>query len=72
MFNGGMVNAPEKPLTLPAMARQLRVPTTWLKAEADAGRLPCVRAGRAYLFDAATVIAAVAERARRGEVSAND
>lgn len=42
-------------LHAPALARRLRVPASWLRSEADAGRLPCLRAGRRYLFDAYTV-----------------
>lgn len=39
------------PLHLGAMARRLRVPSTWLRAEAEAGRIPHLRAGSAFLFD---------------------
>lgn len=37
------------------LAGILRVPERWLRAEAEAGRLPHVRAGRAILFDRATI-----------------
>ena len=46
------------------MARILRVPVAWLRDEADAGRLPHVRAGRAYLFDPETVARLLLERAK--------
>ena len=46
------------------LARRLRVPTTWLEAEAAAGRLPHLRAGRQVLFEPATVERILAERAR--------
>ena len=53
---------------LPAglMARRLRVPVRWLKAEADAGRVPHVRAERAYLFDPESVERVLVDRARDG------
>ncbi len=55
------------PKLLPAgpMARHLRVPVRWLKAEAEAGRLPHVQAERVLLFDPETVEKVLVERARR-------
>jgi hypothetical protein len=54
---------------LPAgpMARRLRVPVRWLKHEADAGRVPHVRAERAYLFDPVAVEASLLKRAGQVE-----
>jgi hypothetical protein len=52
-------------MPLVATARLLSVPSAWLRAEADAGRLPCLRAGPAYLFDVDTVEQLLLERARR-------
>lgn len=52
------------PLRLPLMAKRLGVPSSWLRAEADAGRVPHLRAGGAYLFDARTVERIVGARAR--------
>jgi hypothetical protein len=46
-------------------ARWLRVPVSWLRAEAEAGRIPCLRAGKAILCDFAAVEAALLERARQ-------
>ena len=48
---------------LSVLARRLRVPTRWLRAEAESGRLPAVRAENQYLFDAATVERILLERA---------
>jgi hypothetical protein len=48
------------------MARRLRVTVKWIKAEADAGRLPCVKADRTYLFDPEAVEAVLVERAKGG------
>lgn len=50
-------------LPLSPMARVLGVPAGWLRSEADAGRLPCVRCGRAYLFSRTAVEAALARQA---------
>jgi len=45
-------------------ARLLRVPAKWLRAEAEAGHLPCLKAGNAILFDVATVQERLLQRAR--------
>ena len=52
-------------LPLRSMARRLGVPLTWLRAEAAAGRIPALSAGKTYLCDAAAVEAALLERARQ-------
>ena len=39
----------------------------WLKAEADAGRIPCFRAGRKLLFDPDAVEQALLQRARQSQ-----
>jgi hypothetical protein len=44
----------------------------WLKAEADAGRIPCFKAGRKLLFDPEAVEKALLERARRSEPNGGD
>ena len=45
------------------LARRLRVPVRWLRAEAEAGRLPHVKAEKQLLFDAETVERLLLERA---------
>jgi len=50
-------------LTDSQMARTLRVTVRWLRAEADADRIPCVKAERRYLFSRQAVLRALAERA---------
>ena len=55
-----------KLLPIGPMARRLRVPIKWLRAEAKAGRLPHVEAGTAILFDPNTVEQILIERAQRG------
>lgn len=59
-----------RPALLPVgpMARRLRVPVAWLKAEADAGRVPSLRAGKAYLFSPEAVEKALVARAAGQEV----
>jgi excisionase family DNA binding protein len=50
-------------LSLPALADALKLPESWLKAEADAGRLPHLRIGKRYRFNRDAVLRALAERA---------
>lgn len=52
-------------LPLSRMARRLRVTAAWLRTEADAGRVPCLRAGKRYLFAPEAVERALADRASR-------
>ena len=52
-----------KLLTLPLMARRLRVTVRWLRREAEAGRVPSVPADRTILFNAEAVEQALIERA---------
>lgn len=53
-----------KLLGLNELADRTGLPVAWLKREADAGRLPCVRAGRRMFFDAEAVRQALTERQR--------
>ena len=50
-------------LPLGPMARRLRVTSAWLRAEADAGRVPCLRAGKRFLFAPEAVEHVLAARA---------
>lgn len=50
-------------LPINRMARRLRVTIAWLRAEADAGRVPCLRAGTRYLFAPEAVERVLLERA---------
>jgi len=54
-------------LPLGAMARRLRVTTAWLREEAEAGRVPHLKADKRYLFAPAAVERVLSERAA-GEV----
>jgi hypothetical protein len=59
-----MIHAPQL-VPLRVAARWLRVPAAWLCAEAEAGRIPCLRAGAAILCDPGAVESALLDRARR-------
>lgn len=48
------------------MARRLRVPQSWLRGEAEGGRVPCLRAGRQILFEPDATERVIVERARVG------
>jgi hypothetical protein len=52
-------------LPLNIVARRLRVPLKWLRAEAEAGGIPALRADNQFLCDLEAVEAALLERARR-------
>ena len=58
-------------LPLNRMARRVRVTCAWLRDEADAGRVPCLRAGKRYLFSPEAVERVLADRAAAGKVVAN-
>ena len=47
------------------MARRLRVTVRWLRAEAEAGRVPHLKAGKVILFNPETVEKVLLERARK-------
>jgi hypothetical protein len=51
-------------LPLSVVARRLRVTRTWLLGEAEAGRVPALRAGSRWLCDPAAVEKNLANRAR--------
>jgi excisionase family DNA binding protein len=50
-------------LSLPVLAKTMNLPEGWIKAEADAGRLPHLRIGKRYRFNLDAVIRALSERA---------
>ena len=63
---GGMKNGNTQLLSLPALALALNLPETWIKAEADAGRIPHLRIGKRYRFNSEAVVRTLAERAANG------
>jgi len=57
---------------LGVMARLVHVPTKWLRSEAEAGRVPALRAGNRYVFRLDIVSRIIADRAAQastGEAS---
>jgi excisionase family DNA binding protein len=50
-------------LSLPALAEVFKLPDSWIKAEADAGRIPHLKIGKRYRFNRDAVERALAERA---------
>ena len=51
---------------LGAAALRLRVPSKWLRHEAEAGRIPCLKAGSRLLFDVEHVGGLLRRQARKG------
>jgi hypothetical protein len=58
-----MANENHALLPIGPMARRLRVTVAWLRGEAEAGRIPCLKAAKRYLFAPDTVERVLAERA---------
>lgn len=50
-------------ITVRSMAARLRVPAKWLRQEALAGRVPCLRAGTAILVNPEAVESELCRRA---------
>jgi hypothetical protein len=60
-----METTPNDLVNVHGLARELRIPATWLQQEADAGRIPVLRIGRRRLFNLNVVRITLAERAGR-------
>ena len=58
-----MKNSDPQLLSLPALAEILKLPESWIKTEADAGRIPHLKIGRRYRFNRKAVVALLADRA---------
>ncbi|HEX2973107.1 MAG TPA: helix-turn-helix domain-containing protein [Tepidisphaeraceae bacterium] len=54
-------------LSLPALAQALNLPITWVKAEADADRIPHLKIGKRYRFNREAVTAVLSRRAAQSE-----
>ncbi len=69
----GMENQRPQLLSLPALAEVLKLPERWIQAEADAGRIPCLRVGHHYRFNRQAVERVLLDRAQQagGEGVAN-
>lgn len=59
------------PVRLLTLARDLNLPSAWLRDEALAGRIPCLRVGRTLLFNLDAVRKALDERAASADASEN-
>jgi hypothetical protein len=66
------MGTPSQLVTINQAARWLRVPLKWLRAEAEAGRIPCLRADNAILCDLDAVEAALLQRARQQVVATKE
>lgn len=66
-----MPNAIAKYVPLHELAARLRLPKSWIKSEADAGRLPHIKAGRHIRFSFEAVEAALLERTENSEGGAD-
>ncbi len=49
--------------TVRELANELGLPVAWLKDEAQAGRIPCLRIGKRLVFNAEAVERTLVERA---------
>jgi hypothetical protein len=61
-----------EPKLLPVgpMARRIRVSVAWLREEAEAGRVPCLKAGKVFLFAPDAVETVLEKRAKQKAVIA--
>jgi hypothetical protein len=64
------MSVPSQLVPLRVAARWLQVPAAWLQAEAEAGRVPALLAGKIFICDFPAVEDALLERARRPAVKA--
>lgn len=58
-------------LSLSRIARRLGVTQRWLRDQADAGTIPCLKAGNRYLFNPEAVQEALAAKAARTRQGGN-
>ena len=62
----GMTNISEQLVTLPQLAKNLKLPATWLRSETVADRIPHLRAGKRLLFNVEAVRQTLLKRAAEG------
>lgn len=68
----GMENNDTRLLSLPALAETLKLPERWIKAEAEAGRIPHLKIGKRYRFNREAVVAVLAQRAAQDGKAVTD
>ena len=66
-----MATAPQF-ISITEASRRFGVPLAWLKAEAQARRIPSLRAGRRLLFNPDAVERVLLERARQDQEASGD
>lgn len=54
------------------LSRRTGLPFSWLRQESDAGRLPCLHAGRRRFFDPEAVLAALRDRQSQRDAAKSD
>jgi hypothetical protein len=59
-------------LSLSRMARWLGVTQLWLRDQADAGKVPCLKAGKRHLFNPVAVQETLAAKAARSQQGGDD
>jgi hypothetical protein len=59
-------------IPIDVLATKLAIPQTWLRTEADAARIPCLKIGRRRLFDLDTVRRVLTERAAESSEAVPD
>ena len=59
-------------LSLSRMARRLGIPQQWLREQADAGQIPCLKVGNRYLFNSVAVQEVLASKAARTRQGGDD
>lgn len=62
-FASAVVPPPAQLVGLGVAALRVGVPQKWLRAEAEAGRVPCLRAGNRFLFSVPALLADLTRRA---------
>lgn len=59
---------PSELMQLRRMAREIGVNYQWLRQTAEAGKVPCLKVGRRYLFNRQATIQAVAKLAAESRI----
>ena len=59
-------------LSLSRMARRRGIPQQWLREQADAGQVPCLKAGNRYLFNPVAVQEVLASKAAQTRQGGDD
>lgn len=63
LYRQGMETTTTRLVTVRGLADRLKLPAAWLRTEAEAGRIPSLRAGRRLLFNPTAVERVLLNRA---------